>query len=661
MTNRLADATSPYLLQHADNPVDWWEWCDDAFAEAKRRDVPVLLSVGYAACHWCHVMAHESFEDAEVAAVVNRDFVAIKVDREERPDIDAIYMAATTALTGQGGWPMTCLLTPAGEPFFCGTYFPKTQFLRLLAAVTDGWQNRRDELRQAGSRVVGALQSVLGQQAGEQALGPAELDAAVARLYQSYDRHNGGFGGAPKFPPSMVLEFLLRDYGRTGSAQALEMVIGTCEAMARGGMYDQLAGGFARYSVDAEWIVPHFEKMLYDNAQLLRVYLHLWRASRSPLAERITHETAEFLIRDLGTPEGGFASALDADTNGVEGLTYSWTPEQLAATLGDSDGARAAELLSVTARGTFELGSSTLQLRTDPADLQWWQVIRQRLWEDRNRRPQPARDTKVITAWNGLAIAGLAEAAVLLDEPAYLAAAERCARLMHDRHWVDGRLRRSSKDGVVGSAMAVAEDYGDLAEGLLALHQATGEPGWLNWAGELLEVALAHFAAADGGFFDTADDAEQLFSRPRDPADNAAPSGQSALIGALIGYAALTGQPRFREAADRALSRSGELASREPRFAGWALACAEAALAGPLQVAVVGSGELAASLTGIARQSLSPGLVLAAGEPDTAGVPLLADRPLVANQPAAYVCRGFVCDRPVTTPTDLLAALGDSR
>ncbi|HEU5269825.1 MAG TPA: thioredoxin domain-containing protein [Jatrophihabitans sp.] len=658
MTNRLAAATSPYLLQHADNPVDWWEWCDEAFAEAKRRDVPVLLSVGYAACHWCHVMAHESFADPEVAAVLNREFVAIKVDREERPDIDAVYMAATTAMTGHGGWPMTCLLTPAGEPFFCGTYFPKPQFLRLLAAVTDGWQHRRAELAGAGERVVEALQSVLGRPAAEQPLGPAELDVAVARLQQGYDAANGGFGGAPKFPPSMVLEFLLRHHGRTGSQPALQMVIGTCEAMARGGMYDQLAGGFARYSVDAEWVVPHFEKMLYDNAQLLRVYLHLWRASRSPLAERVARETAEFLIRDLGTPGGGFASALDADTQGVEGLTYSWTPDQLAAVLGDQDAARAAELLSVTGPGTFELGASTLQLRTDPEDPQWWQQIRARLADERSRRPQPARDSKVITAWNGLAIAGLAEAGALLGEPRYLAAAERCAELLHRLHWVDGRLRRSSKDGTVGAAVAVAEDYGDLAEGLLALHQATGEPRWLAWAGELLAVALAHFTAPDGGFFDTADDAEQLFSRPRDSSDNAAPSGQSALIGALIGYAALTGRPEFREAADRALAGSGELAVREPRFAGWALACAEAALAGPLQVAVVGTGEPAAALAEVARQSLSPGLVLVAGDPDAPGVPLLADRPLVADQPAAYVCRGFVCDRPVTSTADLLAALG---
>jgi len=659
--NRLAASTSPYLLQHADNPVDWWEWGDEAFAEARRRDVPVLLSVGYAACHWCHVMAHESFEDAEVAAALNEGFVAIKVDREERPDVDAVYMAATTALTGQGGWPMTCLLTPAGEPFFCGTYFPKAQFRQLLDAAGEAWRDRRAELESAGGRVVGALQGVLAQDAGERALGEADLAAAVGRLHEGYDRERGGFGGAPKFPPSMVLEFLLRHYGRTGSAEALAMVTGTCEAMARGGLYDQLAGGFARYSVDARWVVPHFEKMLYDNAQLLRVYLHLWRASRAPLAERVVRETAAFLIRDLGTAEGGFASALDADTEGVEGLTYVWTPEQLVAVLGEPDGSRAAELLSVTGAGTFELGTSTLQLAADPGDAAWWEAVRLRLLAERDRRPQPPRDSKVITAWNGLAVAALAEAGVLLGEPDWLAAAGRAARLLREVHWVDGRLRRSSKDGVAGGAPAVAEDYGDLAEGLLALHQATGEPDWLAWAGELLDLAGRHFAAPDGGFFDTADDAEQLFARPRDPADNAAPAGQSALAGALIGYAALTGESRFRQLADTALARAGELAVREPRFAGWTLACAEAALAGPLQVAVVGDGDAADRLAGIARDSLSPGLVVAAGAPDAPGRPLLAGRPLVAGEPAAYVCRGFVCDRPVTAPAELLAALAGPR
>ncbi|HJQ03654.1 MAG TPA: thioredoxin domain-containing protein [Jatrophihabitans sp.] len=659
--NRLASSTSPYLLQHADNPVDWWPWCDEAFTEARRRDVPILLSIGYAACHWCHVMAHESFEDAEVAEQLNQGFVAIKVDREERPDIDAIYMAATTAMTGHGGWPMTCLLTPSGEPFYCGTYFPKPQFRRLLHAVTEAWLSRRQELESAGSHVVGALQNVLNQQSTPGLLGADQLRRAMIRLRDGYDEANGGFGSAPKFPPSMVLEFLLRHHGRTGDPTALQMVIGTCEAMARGGMYDQLAGGFARYSVDAHWVVPHFEKMLYDNAQLLRVYCHLWRATRSPLAERVSRETADFLLRDLATAAGGFASALDADTDGVEGLTYVWTAQQLIEALGEQDGVRAADLLSVTGPGTFELGASTLQLRQDPADPQWWQDIRRRLWDERNRRPQPARDDKVITGWNGLAIAGLAEAGALLDEPRYLAAAVDCARHLLDVHWVSGRLRRSSRDGVAGTAMAVAEDYGDLAEGLLALHQATGDPSWLASAGELIEVALGHFGAEGGGFFDTADDAERLFTRPREITDNAAPSGQSALAGALLGYAALVGSGEHRAAAEAALAATGELASAEPRFAGWTLAIAEAALAGPLQVAVVGSGESAEALLAVARQSTSPGLVLAAGAPDQPGVPLLADRPLVAGGPAAYVCRGFVCDRPVTTVADLLAVLDSGR
>ncbi|MDQ2959066.1 MAG: thioredoxin domain-containing protein [Actinomycetota bacterium] len=656
--NRLAASTSPYLLQHADNPVDWWPWGDEALAEAGRRDVPILLSVGYAACHWCHVMAHESFEDEAVAAVINSRFVAIKVDREERPDIDAIYMAATTAMTGHGGWPMTCLLTPSGEPFFCGTYFPKPNFLQLLDSATEAWTGRRAELEAASGRIVDALRTAMESDTVPAVLGEAELNEAVARLQRSFDEANGGYGSEPKFPPSMVLEFLLREHGRTESPDALRMAIRTCEAMARGGMYDQLAGGFARYSVDARWTVPHFEKMLYDNAQLLRVYCHLWRATRLPLAERVARETAEFLLRDLATAESGFASALDADTNGVEGLTYAWTPAQLSELLGDEDGIRAAELLSVTGPGTFELGTSTLQLPTDPDDLHWWQAIRQRLFEERNRRPQPSRDDKVITAWNGLAIAALAESGVLLDEPEYLAAAVRCAEFLLDIHWVSGRLHRSSRAGVVSAALGVAEDYGDLAEGLLVLHQATGQARWLTAAGELLEVALAHFAAPDGGFFDTADDAERLFTRPREQGDNAAPAGQSALAGALLSYSALAGSSRHRQAADAALAAAGQLAVREPRFAGWTLAIAEAALAGPLQVAVVGAGELADNLLTTARHSTSPGLVLVAGAPDAPGVPLLADRPLLAGEPAAYVCRGFVCDRPVGTVGDLLQVLG---
>ncbi|MGX7678144.1 thioredoxin domain-containing protein [Jatrophihabitans sp. DSM 45814] len=658
--NRLASSTSPYLLQHAQNPVDWWEWSPEAFAEAKRLDRPVLLSVGYAACHWCHVMAHESFEDDTVAGVLNRGYVSIKVDREERPDVDAIYMSATTALTGQGGWPMTCLLTPAGEPFFAGTYLPKEGFLQLLDAATEAWTTRREDVVQSGGRIVAALQGVVNRFSAAP-LGVAELAEAELGLARQYDAHNGGFGSAPKFPPSMVLEFLLRQHARTGESRPLEMVRHTCEAMARGGIYDQLGGGFARYSVDAGWVVPHFEKMLYDNAQLLRIYLHLWRATASGLAKRIVTETAEFLLNDLRTPSGGFASALDADTEGVEGLTYGWTPAQLIEVLGEADGAAAARIFEVTPAGTFEHGSSVLQLLAEPTDSAWFTSVRDRLHVARARRPQPARDDKVVAAWNGLAIAALAEAGALLDEPSYLAAAIDCATFLLDEQIVDGRLRRSSRAGIVSAAVGVAEDYGDVAEGLLALHQATGDRHWLTAAGELLAVALDHFAADDGGFFDTADDAEALFVRPRDPGDNAAPGGQSALAGALLTYSALTGSVPHRQAADSAIAAAGELAAREPRFAGWTLAVAEAAIAGPLQVAVVsadGSDDASAvAMVALARLSTSPGLVLTAGIPDAPGIPLLADRPLVDGRSAAYVCRGLVCDRPVVDVAELQKSL----
>ena len=513
--------------------------------------------------------------------------------------------------------------------------------------MTDAWTNRREDVLASGANVAEQLRAV-AQKAAPAAIGDDVLDQAVTTLAGGFDSRNGGFGIAPKFPPSMVLEFLLRHQARVRDGRSLQMVDATCEAMARGGMYDQLAGGFARYSVDASWVVPHFEKMLYDNAQLLRVYVHLWRATGSPLAERVARETADFLLSDLRTPEGGFASALDADTDGVEGLTYAWTPAQLAEVLGEEDGARAATLLSVTPRGTFEHGTSTLQLRTDPADAAWWQEARGRLLAARHARPQPARDDKVISSWNGLAIAALAEAGALLEEPRYLDAARECAGFLLAAHVVDGRLRRSSRGGVVGAAAGVLDDHGNLAEGLLALHQAGGGTRWLGEAARLLELALGHFGDGEGGFYDTSDDAEQLFTRPRSQADNAEPSGSSAVAGALLTYAALTGSNRHREAAEAALEAAGTLAAREPRFAGWSLAVAEAAAAGPLQVAVVGEDDLADALLALARRSPSPGLVVAFGAPDAEGVPLLADRPLVRGGSAAYVCRGFVCDQPVT-------------
>ncbi|MET9261588.1 thioredoxin domain-containing protein [Amycolatopsis sp. NPDC004079] len=663
MSNRLADATSPYLLQHAGNPVDWWEWGPEALAEARRRGVPILLSVGYAACHWCHVMAHESFEHEGTATLMNAHFVNIKVDREERPDIDAVYMAATQAMTGQGGWPMTCFLTPEGEPFHCGTYYPPAprpgipSFTQLLVAVAEAWEERPDDLREGAKQIVGHL----AEQSGplkESAVDADALAQAAAKLAQEADPAHGGFGGAPKFPPSMVLEFLVRHHERTGSAEALALAESAADAMARGGIHDQLGGGFARYSVDAEWIVPHFEKMLYDNALLLRVYAHLARRG-SASARRLAEGIVRFLEHDLLTPQGGFAASLDADTEGVEGLTYVWTPAQLNEVLGE-DGSWAAELFSVTEDGTFEEGASTLQLRTDPEDFDRFERVRQALLEARAERSQPGRDDKVVAAWNGLAISALAEAGVALERPQWIELARNAASLLLDLHLLDGRLRRSSRDGAVGTPVGVLEDYACLADGLLALHQATGEPRWLTEATRLLDVALAHFASdsAPGAYHDTADDAEVLVQRPSDPTDNASPSGASALAGALLTASALAGPDqaaRYRDAAELALRRVGLLAARVPRFAGHWLSVAEAAQSGPVQVAVVGADR--AELVTAAAQHIHGGGIVLGGEPDASGVPLLADRPFVDGKAAAYVCRGYVCERPVTVADQLIAQL----
>ena len=646
MPNRLAGSTSPYLLQHKDNPVDWQEWGPEAFAEAERRGVPVLLSIGYAACHWCHVMAHESFEDEATAAYMNEHFVNVKVDREERPDVDAVYMEAVQAMTGHGGWPMTSFLTATGEPFFCGTYWPLERkhgmpsFGEVLQSVAQTWETRRDEVEAAGADVVQRLSRASGGAAAQASA--ALLDSAAASLRSTYDGVHGGFGGAPKFPPSMVLEFLLRHHARSG--QGLELVEHTCKAMANGGMYDQLAGGFARYSVDAQWVVPHFEKMLYDNALLLRVYTHLWRATGADAARRVAIETADFLLRDLRTPEGGFASALDADTEGQEGLTYAWTPAQLVDALGDEDGQWAAEQFDVTAKGTFEPGASVLQRLLEPADLGRYARVRTRLLEVRSQRPQPARDDKVVAAWNGLAIAALAEAGVLFDRPDYVAAATVCADLLRDLHTVDGRLLRTSRDGRAGRNAGVLEDYADVAEGLLALFSATGDLPRLSDAQALLDVVLERFPDAHGGFFDTADDAEQLIRRPQDPTDNATPSGLAAAAGALLTCAAMTGSEPYRAAAVNAVSTVAPLLARHARFAGWAAAVGEALLAGPAEVVVLDRPDLLA----VAYRATSPGAAVV-----TAG-PLAAGR----AAGAAYVCRSFVCELPTTDADRLREQLG---
>ncbi|QNP70521.1 thioredoxin domain-containing protein [Streptomyces roseirectus] len=674
MSNRLVNETSPYLLQHADNPVDWWPWSREAFEEARRVDRPVLLSVGYSSCHWCHVMAHESFEDQETADFLNEHFVSVKVDREERPDVDAVYMEAVQAATGQGGWPMTVFLTPDAEPFYFGTYFPpeprhgSPSFRQVLEGVRVAWEGRREEVAEVAGRIVRDLGERELSFGDQRPPGEEEPAAALLGLTREYDPQRGGFGGAPKFPPSMVVEFLLRHHARTGAEGALQMAVDTCERMARGGIYDQLGGGFARYSVDREWIVPHFEKMLYDNALLCRVYAHLWRSTGSELARRVALETADFMVRELRTPEGGFASALDADSDDgtgkhVEGAYYVWTPEQLRETLGP-DADLAAQYFGVTEEGTFEHGASVLQLpQTEGVfDADRVERIRRLLLAKRAERPAPGRDDKVVAAWNGLAVAALAETGAYFDRPDLVEAAVAAADLVVRVHLDDrAHLSRTSKDGQAGTNAGVLEDYGDVAEGFLALASVTGEGVWLDFAGLLLDHVLARFTDPEtGDLYDTASDAEQLIRRPQDPTDNAAPSGWTAAASALLSYAAHTGAAPHRAAAEKALGVVKALGPRVPRFIGWGLAAAEALLDGPREVAVV-TPELAnpagKELHRRALLATAPGAVVAYGVTDSDEFPLIVDRHLSGSEPTAYVCRNFTCDLPTTDPDRLRASL----
>lgn len=660
MVNRLGGSTSPYLRQHADNPVHWQEWTPEALAEAVERDVPILLSVGYAACHWCHVMAHGSFEDPTVAAAMNAGFVCIKVDREERPDIDAIYMNATMALTGRGGWPMTCFLTPDGRPFYCGTYYPKDTFLNLLSAITDTWRERRDEVEDASDRIAGELRSmVAGLPGGGPPVDAMLCDGAVASVLRDEDTERGGFGGAPKFPPSALLETLLRHHERTATRPALDAVVRAGAAMARGGIYDQLAGGFARYSVDNAWVVPHFEKMLYDNALLLRAYAHWARRTGDPLAIRVTSQTARFLLDELSN-DGMFVSSLDADADGREGSTYVWTPDQLTDVLGDDDGHWAADVFGVISGGTFEAGASVLQLPADPEDPERFDRVRERLLIARRTRAQPGRDDKVVTAWNGMAITALVEGSVALGDSGLAAAAQHCAGALLDLHLVDGRLRRASLGGVVGEPAAILEDYGALATGLLSLHQLDGDPRWRDAAAGLLDTALAHFVDPErpGRWFDSADDAEALVLRPGDPLDGATPSGASLVTEALLTAAHLAGADRsetYRQAASDALAAHSALLARAPRSVGHWLAVAEAFIRGPLQVAVACDPADSALLADARR--LAPGGAIVVGGP-VGSCELLNGRDRVDGADAAYVCRGPVCDLPVTGAAELAVALG---
>jgi uncharacterized protein YyaL (SSP411 family) len=576
-------------------------------------------------------------------------------------------MTATQAMTGQGGWPMTVFMTPDQEPFFCGTYFPRDTFRSLVLNVARAWRSQRAGVADQARQVVDALSQ--NAQATARALRGGEgqwterlpeiADAAVTALGRGYDAAEGGFGGAPKFPPSMVLEFLLRHHRRTGAPAALAMAEGTCEAMARGGLYDQLGGGFARYSTDTAWVVPHFEKMLYDNALLARVYLNLWRATGSELARRVAEETCAWMLRELRTEGGGLAASLDADSEGAEGKFYVWRPAELDAILGSGDGDFAARVFGVTERGTFEHGASVLQRRIEPDDPDRLARVRAALLAARDGRVRPGRDDKVVAAWNGLALSALAECGLLLGRPDFVAAAHDAATLLATVHLAGGRLIRTSRDGTAGDTAGVLEDYACVADGLLVLSGVTGEARWTALAGELLETALTAFGDGHGGFYDTAEDGEQLFFRPAEPADNATPSGTFAVAGALLSYAALTGSARHRDAAGAALGVLPAISARYPRAAGEGLAVGEAWLAGPAEIAVVGRPDDARTreLHKTALLAAPPGAVLALGDGVDAAVPLLVGRGLVDGAPAAYVCRQFTCLAPVTTPQELTAAL----
>ncbi len=689
MPNRLATASSPYLRQHADNPVDWEEWSPEAFARAKAEDKPVFLSVGYSSCHWCHVMAHESFEDETVARQLNDRFVAVKVDREERPDIDSVYMTAVQAMTGHGGWPMSVFLTPDGVPFYGGTYWPRDTrggmpgFVDVLRAVDTAWRDQRDDLLASGSRLAAHLRAV-NELGGAGAVGPDVAARAAAATVSQWDRELGGFGAAPKFPQAMTIDFLLAHFVRTGERSALAAATSSLAAMSRGGIYDHVAGGFARYSVDAVWLVPHFEKMLYDNALLLRAYTHaaqvLGDDGDGPRFRRVATETAEYLLREMRSPAGGFWSATDADSEGVEGKFFTWSAAEFdeVVTHAGEDPATFRRFYGVTPEGNFvdphhpELGSSTIlhepaaRDEADAAFAQRLDRVRAALYERREQRVHPGLDDKVLTSWNGLAIGALAEAGAALDEPRYVAAARDCATFLRDTTVVDGRLLHTYTERSGASVPAFLEDVAYLAQGLLVLAEADRDPAWFAWARALAADADARFAETTddgsftGAYFSTADDAETLLTRPKDLWDNATPAGSSVMVDVHLRLAALTGDGAHAERAERTLARFVPRAEQAPTGYGELLRGLERHLAGPQEVAILGARDDAATaaLLGVYRRRWRPGSVLAVGAPGSDVPPLLAGRDLVDGRPAAYVCRNFACDRPVTTPEELAALLG---
>jgi uncharacterized protein YyaL (SSP411 family) len=660
--NRLAGETSPYLLQHADNPVDWYPWGDEAFARAKAEDRPILLSIGYSACHWCHVMEHESFEDAETAALMNDRFVNVKVDREERPDVDGIYMDAVVALTGQGGWPMTVFLTPDGEPFFGGTYFPPAPrmgmpaFRDVLGAVADAYTSRPTDVAQQAAQLTDAIRRSAELRPSNEPLTSGLLSEAVLVLAGQFDRVHGGFGGAPKFPPASTIEFLLRVHARTGSAQALQMATTTLDAMAEGGIYDQLGGGFHRYSVDAHWLVPHFEKMLYDNALLVPAYLHAWVVTGEQRYREVVEQTLDYLVRELRLPEGGFASAQDADTLGEEGLTYVWTPEELGAVLEPAEVELVSARFGVTDGGNFE-GRSILHLARPEVAVP--AGVRERLLQARDRRPQPLLDDKALAAWNGLALAAFAEAGARLRRDDYLEHARALAGFLGGpMTGSGGRLRRTFRAGEA-KINGYLEDYANVSNGLLELYTATGELRWLEEADRLARLAVSLFRDDEhGGFFFAPVDGEQLVARKKELDDNPTPSGNSMLASVLLRLARVYGDDELERLAVGVFRLGRGLIERAPSAVGHLLCALDLHFSPPRELAFVGSDE---TLREVAFERFAPNTVcaFATGPDDPAleRVPLLTGKTLVDGRPAVYVCESFACKAPVTEPEALREAL----
>jgi len=653
VANALAGETSPYLRAHAHNPVDWLPWGDEALARARELDRPLLVSIGYAACHWCHVMEHESFEDEGTATLMNRHFVAVKVDREERPDVDGIYMEAVQALTGHGGWPLNVFLTPEQQPFFGGTYWPPVpragmpSFTQVLEAVAELWRERREEAVRAGAMLAARLGGAATLEPSPSALERALLDEALAGLRRGFDQRNGGFGGAPKFPPHCALELL-------AALDEREMAHATLRAMARGGICDQVGGGFARYAVDATWTVPHFEKMLYDNALLARAYLRAWQQSREPLFERTCRETLDFCMRELRGPEGGFHSSLDADSEGVEGRFYVWTLAELEAELGELAPAAIAHF-GATAEGNFE-GANVLEAHgPEPVERD---QIRARLLRTRERRPRPALDDKRIASWNALIIAALADAGALLEEPRYLEAAVTAADFVWERmRDQDGRLLRTFNDGAA-RVPAYLEDHAFLLEALLVLYEASFEERFFVRARELADTILERFADSErGGFFVSPSDGERLITRRKDLEDTPIPAGSSSAALGLLRLAALTGERRYEQAALGAIRLASAFAPRHPLAFGHLLCAIDFHTAPTREVALVGPdpGELLAVL----RERHRPHVVLAgAADAAATAVPLLEQRTALEGRAAAYVCERFACQAPTADADALRLMLG---